>query len=232
MSNWASAPAGSRPSTRPTPSRSPRWASGSTGLREQLDIITGLWTTPVGETFDYAGQHYTSRTRPRCPSPSRRPHPPIIIGGGGAKRTPALTAKFAAEFNIPFVPLDTLKTQYGRVAAAVADAGRAAGLADLFGGVRGVRRTRRRRGRPRAAAIGREVDELRSNSPLVGHARGDRRQARPVRRGRRAARVPAGSRHVRSGPPRVVRRPRSSRSSADRGVAAAPAATISARDRG
>ena len=32
----------------------------------------------------------------------------IIIGGGGAKRTPALAAKFAAEFNIPFVDIDTL----------------------------------------------------------------------------------------------------------------------------
>ena len=41
-----------------------------------------------------------------CPKPAQRPHPPIIIGGKGAKRTPALTARYAAEFNLPFVGLE------------------------------------------------------------------------------------------------------------------------------
>ena len=85
-------------------------------LTEQLDIITGLWTTPVGETFDYSGTHYTVVDSPALPKPAQSPHPPIIIGGGGAKRTPALAAQFAAEFNIPFAPLDMAKTQFERVA--------------------------------------------------------------------------------------------------------------------
>ena len=76
-------------------------------LTEQLEIITGLWTSPPGQTFDYSGTHYTVADSPALPKPVQSPHPPIIIGGGGAKRTPALAAKFAAEFNIPFVPLDT-----------------------------------------------------------------------------------------------------------------------------
>src|SRR6201991_4211785 len=76
-------------------------------LTEQLHIITGLWTTPVGEKFDYAGTHYNVVESPALPKPVQSPHPPIIIGGSGAKRTPALTAQFAAEFNIPFSPLDT-----------------------------------------------------------------------------------------------------------------------------
>ena len=84
------------------------------------------------------------------------------------KRTPALAAKFAAEFNIPFAPLDTTKTQFERVAAAVSRSRAGAGLADLLGGVRGVRGPRRAEIARRAAAIGREVDELRSNSPPVG----------------------------------------------------------------
>ena len=50
-------------------------------LREQLDIITGLWTTPVGETFDYSGKHYSVADSPALPKPVQRPHPPIIIGG-------------------------------------------------------------------------------------------------------------------------------------------------------
>lgn len=139
-------------------------------LGEQLDILTGLWTTPAGQSFDYAGTHYAIVDSPALPKPVQAPHPPIIIGGGGPKRTPALTAKFAAEFNIPFVSLDVLKTQYERVAAAVADAGRAADSLTysaafvICAGRDEADLTRR------AGAIGRDLDELRSNSPLVGSA--------------------------------------------------------------
>jgi F420-dependent oxidoreductase-like protein len=137
-------------------------------LREQLDIITGLWTTPVGETFDYTGKHQSVVDSPALPKPVQRPHPPIIVGGGGPKRTPALAAKFAAEFNIPFVPLDQLKTIYDRVRAAVADAGRSPdsltySAAFVVCAGRDDAEVARR-----AAAIGREVDELRGSSPLVG----------------------------------------------------------------
>jgi len=139
-------------------------------LSEQLDILTGLWTTPTGQTYDYSGKHYAIADSPALPKPVQAPHPPIVIGGGGAKRTPALTAKFAAEFNIPFVDLDTLKTQYGRVAAAVADAGRAAdSLRYSAAFVVCAGRDEADLAR-RANAIGRELDELRSNSPLVGTA--------------------------------------------------------------
>lgn len=137
-------------------------------LTEQLDIITGLWSTPIGEKFDYQGTHYSVVDSPALPKPVQSPHPPIIIGGGGAKRTPALAAKYAAEFNVPFVPLDTAKTQFGRVATAVADAGRADdsmtySAAFVVCAGRDDAEIARR-----AAAIGREVDELRSNSPVVG----------------------------------------------------------------
>ena len=137
-------------------------------LSEQLDIITGLWRTPVGETFDYSGTHYSTVDSPALPKPVQTPHPPIIIGGGGAKRTPALAAKFASEFNMPFASLDDLKTQYGRVAAALASAGRASdSLTYSAAFVVCAGRDESEIAR-RAAAIGREVDELRSNSPLVG----------------------------------------------------------------
>jgi F420-dependent oxidoreductase-like protein len=137
-------------------------------LSEQLDIITGLWTTPSGETFDYTGTHYSIVDSPALPKPVQTPLPPIVIGGGGAKRTPALTAKFASEFNMPFASLDDLKTQYGRVAAALAAAGRAPeSLTYSAAFVVCAGRDESEIAR-RAAAIGREVDELRSNSPLVG----------------------------------------------------------------
>jgi F420-dependent oxidoreductase-like protein len=138
-------------------------------LSEQLDIITGLWATPVGETFDYTGEHYSIVNSPALPKPVQKPLP-IVIGGGGPKRTPALTAAFASEFNIPFVPLDVLTAQYERVAAAVADAGRAAdsltySAAFVVCAGRDDAEVSRR-----AGAIGRELDELRSNSPTVGTA--------------------------------------------------------------
>jgi F420-dependent oxidoreductase-like protein len=137
-------------------------------LTEQLRIITGLWTTPSGEKFNYEGTHYTVVDSPALPKPVQTPHPPIVIGGGGAKRTPALAAEFAAEFNVPFVPRDTAKTQFDRVATAVEKSGRtadsmtysAAFVVCAGGDDAEIAR--------RAAAIGREVDELRSNSPVVG----------------------------------------------------------------
>ncbi|MCV7239286.1 LLM class F420-dependent oxidoreductase [Mycolicibacterium celeriflavum] len=137
-------------------------------LTEQLEIITGLWTTPRGQTFDYSGDHYTVVESPGLPKPAQTPHPPIIVGGQGAKRTPALAAKFAAEFNVPFVPLETAKTQFERVAAAVSEAGRSAdsmtySAAFVLCAGRDDAEIARR-----AAAIGREVDELRSNSATVG----------------------------------------------------------------
>jgi F420-dependent oxidoreductase-like protein len=137
-------------------------------LTEQLSIISGLWTTPPGETFDYSGNHYTVADSPALPKPVQSPHPPIIIGGAGAKRTPALAAAFAAEFNIPFAPLEVVGTQFERVASALADAGRSPesltySAAFVVCAGRDDREIARR-----AAAIGREVDELRSNSPLVG----------------------------------------------------------------
>ncbi|KUI46258.1 LLM class F420-dependent oxidoreductase [Mycobacterium sp. GA-1199] len=137
-------------------------------LAEQLEIITGLWTTPQGETFDYSGRHYTVADSPGLPKPAQSPHPPVIIGGQGAKRTPALATKYATEFNVPFVPLDTVRTQFERVAAAVSDAGRSPdsmtySAAFVLCAGRDDGEIARR-----AAAINREVDELRSNSPTVG----------------------------------------------------------------
>jgi F420-dependent oxidoreductase-like protein len=137
-------------------------------LREQLDIITGLWTTPVGEKFDYTGKHHSVAESPGLPKPVQQPHPPIIIGGGGPKRTPALAAKFASEFNAPFMSLDTVTTTYDRVRAALADAGRAPDSLTFSAAFVVCAGRDDAQVASRAAAIGREVDELRDSSPLVG----------------------------------------------------------------
>ena len=136
-------------------------------LTEQLQLVTGLWGTPVGETYDFAGTHYTIKDSPALPKPAQQ-RVPIIIGGAGPKRTPALTARFADEFNIPFASLEDLTAQFDRVAAAVAAAGRApeslvySAAFVLCAGADETVLTRR------AGAIGRELDEMRDNSPVVG----------------------------------------------------------------
>ncbi len=137
-------------------------------LREQLDIITGLWTTPDGEKFNYTGKHQSVEDSPALPKPAQRPHPPIIVGGGGPKRTPELAARFATEFNIPFVPLDALKTIYDRVRAAVADAGRSPDSLTYSAAFVVCAGRDDAQVATRAAAIGRQVNELRGSSPLAG----------------------------------------------------------------
>lgn len=137
-------------------------------LAEQLDIITGMWNTPVGKTFDYTGRHYTVAGSPALPKPLQLPHPPIVIGGGGAKRTPALAARFADEFNLAFPKLDFTSLQYDRVRAAARRAGRAPedltySAAFVVCAGRDDAELARR-----ADAMSRPLDELRSNSPLVG----------------------------------------------------------------
>lgn len=92
-------------------------------FEEQLEIVTGLLGTPRGETFDFAGEHYTLTNSPALPKPVQS-SVPIIIGGGGAKRTPALAAKFAAEFNSGFVPMAEHQARFARVRQACVDAGR------------------------------------------------------------------------------------------------------------
>ena len=87
-------------------------------LEEQLTIVSGLWSTPVGETFSYAGTHYTLTDSPALPKPVQQPAPPIIVGGVGPKRTPRLAAHYAAEYNATFTPLAYTREQFDRVRTA------------------------------------------------------------------------------------------------------------------
>jgi F420-dependent oxidoreductase-like protein len=137
-------------------------------LTEQLELITGLWTAPVGETFDYAGAHYAVNDSPALPKPVQRPHPPIIIGGSGAKKTPRLAATFADEYNVPFASLDTIATQFDRVRDAVDAVGRPTDSMIYSASFVVCAGRDEAEIAKRATAIGREVDELQSNSPLAG----------------------------------------------------------------
>ncbi|WP_433287234.1 LLM class F420-dependent oxidoreductase [Pseudonocardia sp. CA-142604] len=93
-------------------------------LEEQLEIVTGLWRTLPGESYSFAGTHYTVTDSPALPKPVQQPQPPLIVGGHGPKRTPALAARFATEFNVAFSSPDVIAAQFERVAAACREIGR------------------------------------------------------------------------------------------------------------
>jgi F420-dependent oxidoreductase-like protein len=127
---------------------------------EQLEIIHGLWTTPVGETYSFDGEHYQLHDSPALPKPVQSPRPPIILGGSGKRRSAALAARFADEYNVSFNRAETAAI-FGRVREAAAETGRsllysAAQTICLGRDDAEVRR--------RAEAIGRDLDELRESS--------------------------------------------------------------------
>lgn len=100
-------------------------------LEEQLELITGLWDTPLGERYDFAGKHYRIVDSPALPKPVQSPHPPVIVGGAGKRRTPMLAAKYAAEFNAGFKTLDETAELFGRVRSTCAEVGRDPATLDL-----------------------------------------------------------------------------------------------------
>jgi len=134
---------------------------------EQLAIITGLWQTPAGQTFSFTGRYYTVTDSPALPKPAQKPRPPVLIGGGGAKRTPSLAAQYADEFNLPFATVENSAAVFGRVRDACAAAGRdPASMTYSVAQTVCCGRTPEELGR-RAAAIGQDPEELRERG-MVG----------------------------------------------------------------
>ncbi|QCX27776.1 LLM class F420-dependent oxidoreductase [Nocardioides jishulii] len=129
---------------------------------EQLEIVTGLWGTSTGASYSFAGEHYTLTDSPALPKPTQA-KPPVLIGGRGKRRTPALAARFADEFNLPFVDEEETKEQFDRVARACEAIDRDPSTMTWSNAlVLCVGEDEAELAR-RAASIGREVDELRVN---------------------------------------------------------------------
>jgi len=132
-------------------------------LEEQVAIIHGLWNTPDDEKFSYDGAVWRVSDSPALPKPVQAGGPPIIIGGIGKTRTPRLAARYAAEFNLPFGSIEAFVNQRSVVTRACEADDRdpatmtwSAALVFCVG-ENDVEVARR------AAAIGREPDELRAN---------------------------------------------------------------------
>jgi F420-dependent oxidoreductase-like protein len=93
-------------------------------LEEQVALISGLWSTPEGRTFDFDGEHYRLADSPALPKPVQEGGIPILIGGHGRTRTPRLAARFATEFNVPFGSAEDSGQLFARVREACEEAGR------------------------------------------------------------------------------------------------------------
>jgi F420-dependent oxidoreductase-like protein len=137
-------------------------------FEEQLAIITGIWGTAEGERFSYKGRYYQLEDCPALPRPAQRPRPPVIIGGSGPRRTPALAATYADEFNVPFKSVEKAREQIERVRAACSKAQRdPSSMVYSVAAALGVGEDEVQ-ARGRAEVNGGDFDELRSGVGLVG----------------------------------------------------------------
>jgi F420-dependent oxidoreductase-like protein len=134
-------------------------------LAEQLEIITGLWSTPAGSTYTFQGEHFQLAGGPGLPKPVQSPYPPVIVGGVGPRRTPRLAARFADEFNVGFRTPDVVAEKFATVRAL--DRGGRAPLTYSVAGPVCCGRTDAEV-RRRAAAIGRDVEQVRAAGGFAG----------------------------------------------------------------
>ncbi|MEV7339214.1 LLM class F420-dependent oxidoreductase [Streptomyces sp. NPDC093544] len=131
-------------------------------LEEQLAIVTGLWATEAGKTFSHHGTYYDLTDSPALPKPAQA-KVPLLIGGHGATRTPRLAAQYADEFNMPFASIEDSERQFGRVRAVAEQAGRKGEDITYSNALVACVGKDDAEVARRAAAIGREVDELKAN---------------------------------------------------------------------
>jgi F420-dependent oxidoreductase-like protein len=133
-------------------------------LEDCLAIVTGMWETPAGSTFSYSGKHSSVTDSPALPKPAQRPRPPIIIGGFGPKRTPRLVATHADEYNTPFLQARDIPGMHANIDQACETVGRDPSTVLRSAAVVICCGADEKEIARRAAAIGREVSELRQNA--------------------------------------------------------------------
>ena len=87
-------------------------------MEDQLSILELFHVTAPDSTFDYVGKTVTLKDCPALPKAVQESGIPLIVGGGGPRRTPNLAARFASEFNLPFSSPEDFQLQAERVRSA------------------------------------------------------------------------------------------------------------------
>jgi F420-dependent oxidoreductase-like protein len=81
-------------------------------FEEQAEVIVGQWTT---EGFSYSGRHYRMDACDALPRPVQRPHPPLIVGGSGRRRSVEVAVRLAQEYNVTFSTVEECRALRGRL---------------------------------------------------------------------------------------------------------------------
>lgn len=136
-------------------------------LEEQLAIVTGLWGAEG--TFSFVGEHYTLEDSPALPKPVQE-RVPVIVGGNGPQRTPALAARYATEYNIGFQPEEVIAAAFDRVRTACAAIGRDPETLKLSVALPTLAAPDEAILTRRAGALGRPLDSFRNGVNIAGDA--------------------------------------------------------------
>lgn len=83
-------------------------------LEEAIQVCLRMWSGDHGDERPFEGKHYRLERPLNLPQSISRPHPPVLIAGGGEKKTLRLVARYADACNLrpgPEVPdkLDVLR---------------------------------------------------------------------------------------------------------------------------
>jgi F420-dependent oxidoreductase-like protein len=70
-------------------------------LEETLQIAARMW---AGDDAPFVGRHYRLQRPTGSPLPTQRPHPPVLIGGAGERKTLRLVAQYADACNLFDIP--------------------------------------------------------------------------------------------------------------------------------
>ncbi|MGH9125449.1 MAG: TIGR03560 family F420-dependent LLM class oxidoreductase [Acidimicrobiales bacterium] len=90
-------------------------------LEEQIEIVCRSWRSA---TLDFAGRHYRTEGLQALPKPVQQPQPNVIVGGHGGRRSAAIAARWADEYNTVFATPEECRSRRAVAATAWQEAGR------------------------------------------------------------------------------------------------------------